>query len=90
MYNLRPRTVDKQNGHGQSEVNPVSKQPPTTSTMAEKEPPLNGKVGSNPEKTHKMIYITFVALIIDLLSFTMILPLFHLCWIFYDKHDGAG
>ncbi|XP_014240777.1 major facilitator superfamily domain-containing protein 10 [Cimex lectularius] len=42
------------------------------------------------EKTHKMTYIIFVSLLLDLLAFTMILPLFPSLMDHYRRHDDPN
>lgn len=60
----------------------------------------NGKANETPgivseahdsgqnEKTHPMVYVVFVSLLLDLLAFTMILPLFPSLLDHYHKNDG--
>ncbi|XP_013396076.1 major facilitator superfamily domain-containing protein 10 [Lingula anatina] len=46
------------------------------------------KVGTN--KSSKMVYVVFISLIIDLLAFTMILPLLPSLLDYYGHHDEGG
>lgn len=41
-------------------------------------------------RTHKSVYIIFISLILDLLAFTMILPLLPSLLDHYMKHDDSG
>lgn len=46
--------------------------------------------GTNNVGTHKMTYVIFIGLLIDLLAFTLILPLFPALLDHYKRHDPPG
>eukprot|EP00057_Strongylocentrotus_purpuratus_P010197 XP_011664671.1 PREDICTED: major facilitator superfamily domain-containing protein 10 [Strongylocentrotus purpuratus] len=60
--------------------------------------PEPAEVGDQPEggsetknsKTHGMVRIIFISLVLDLLAFTMILPLFPTLLDYYGRHDESG
>lgn len=43
-----------------------------------------------PEKVHSVFYIVFISLLLDLLAFTMILPLLPSLLDYYKTHDTTG
>ncbi|KAJ1525797.1 hypothetical protein ONE63_009000 [Megalurothrips usitatus] len=49
---------------------------------------LDDHVTDKNEKTNPMVYVVFVSLLLDLLAFTMILPLFPSLLDHYHKNDG--
>lgn len=60
--------------------------------------PKNGKTSENRaggssseiQKTHKSVYVIFVSLLLDLLAFTMILPLLPSLLDYYKHNDDSG
>lgn len=70
----RTTTSDKENGTASNLTNPTS----------------NPKATNDHSKTHPTVYIVFISLLLDLLAFTMILPLLPSLLEYYRLNDRAG
>lgn len=76
------RRTNLQNGHSHS----------STSTASPTVIPSNGSTCTdpNPSKTHKSVYVVFISLLLDLLAFTIILPLLPTILERYRLNDSSG
>ncbi|XP_046387005.1 major facilitator superfamily domain-containing protein 10 [Ischnura elegans] len=59
-------------------------------SSSETKDPSRAQMAKNTEKTHPMVHVVFASLLLDLLAFTMILPLLPSLLDLYSQHDSSG
>lgn len=66
----------------------ISKTNSTTTTTSHQSPSSTAKLSDPSTRCHPTVYIVFVSLLLDLLAFTMILPLLPSLLEYYKQHDA--